>query len=278
MDVLTAVAPVFGTNCYIVIADDGVACVVIDVGAGIARRVRTIIDSLGLRPAAVLATHGHVDHTWDAAEVSEAYGVPVCLHAADAYRLADPFGTLGLGRAGDGSHDPGGPLAQALAAAGIVPADYRVPSRVETFAAAPAATSALPGARGARGADARELELELGGLEFAGAALGVLPASGHSEGASLYLVDGVPGPDSSLPFAPGEQDLAGGGTRTAFTGDVLFAGTIGRTDLPGGDDVAMAATLRHLARALTPGTLLLPGHGPATRMDRELRRNPFLAG
>ncbi|QTE28032.1 MBL fold metallo-hydrolase [Pengzhenrongella sicca] len=265
MDVLTAVAPVFGTNCYLVIADDGVSCVIADVGAGIATRVRTIVDSLGLRPAAVLATHGHVDHTWGAAEVSAAYGVPVLLHAADAYRLADPFGSLGLGVAGDGtSHDPGGPLAQAIAAAGISPASYRAPAVVETFGAAP---------------DAEGPEvLELGGLLFAGSPLTALHAPGHTQGATLYVVDGVAGPTTSLPFAPGEEDLAHGATRTALTGDVLFAGTIGRTDLPGGDGRAMAGTLGHLAGALTPGTILLPGHGPATRMDLELRRNPYLAG
>ena len=259
MHVLTAVAPVFGTNCYVLIADDAVSCVVVDVGAGIAQRVRTIVTSLGLRPVAVLATHGHVDHTWGAAEVSEAFDVPVVLHPADAYRLADPFGSLGLGRAGDGSHDPGGPLAQAIAAAGIDPSSYRAPARIEPF-------------------DAQDAALELGGLTFAGGALTVLPSPGHTQGASLYLVDGVPGPDSSLPFAPGEERLATGATRTALTGDVLFAGSIGRTDLPGGDGRAMAGTLHHLRAVLAPGTLLLPGHGPATRMDVELRRNPYLAG
>lgn len=267
MEVLTAVAPVFGTNCYILIADDGVACVVVDVGAGIAERVRTIIDSLGLRPAAVLATHGHVDHTWGAAEVSEAYGVPVRLHAADVYRLADPFGTLGLGRAGGGPGGaPGGLLAQALSAAAVMPTDYRCPALVEAFGAgvdAPGSPASV---------------LDCGGLLFAGAPLAAIHAPGHTEGASLYVIDGVPGPGSPLPFAPDEEYLADGATRTALTGDVLFAGTIGRTDLPGGDNAAMARTLRHLAVTLTPKTLMLPGHGPATRMDLELRRNPFLAG
>jgi len=269
MDVLTAVAPVFGTNCYILVADDALSCVIVDVGAGIERRVRTIVTSLGLRPVAVLATHGHVDHTWGAAEVSEAFGVPVVLHPDDAYRLADPFGSLGLGRAGDGSHDPGGPLAQAIAAAGIDPSGYRAPGRIEPFevpvpTAAAAATAGFP--------------LDLGPILFAGGALTVLPAPGHTQGASLYLVDGVPGPDSSLPFAPGEERLATGATATALTGDVLFAGSIGRTDLPGGDGGAMAGTLHRLTAVLAPGTLLLPGHGPATRMDVELRRNPYLAG
>jgi len=260
MYVLTAVAPLFAANCYVVVADDGVSCVVVDVGGGIARRVRDVVAEHGLRPVAVLATHGHVDHTWGAAEVSKAFGIALRVHAADAYRLADPFGTLGLG---DGSF---GPLAQALGAVGIPPSGYEVPARIETFGG---------------GADPGQVpevaRLDLGGLLFAGAPLGVLHAPGHTQGASVYLIDGAPGLGSVLQFAPGEEHLAGGATRTALTGDVLFAGSIGRTDLPGGDDAAMARTLRRLTAALDPGTLVLAGHGPATRMDFERRRNPYLA-
>lgn len=262
MYVLTAVAPLFAANCYVVVADDGVSCVVVDVGAGIAGRVRDVVAERGLCPVAVLATHGHVDHTWGAAEVSRSFGVALHVHAADAYRLADPFGTLGLG---DGS---GGPLAQALGAVGLPPSGYEVPARIETFGSdAGADPGRVPEAQ----------SLDLGGLLFAGAALAVLHAPGHTQGASVFLIDGAPGRGSVLAFAPGEESLAGGATRTALTGDVLFAGSIGRTDLPGGDDAAMARTLRHLTAALDPGTLVLAGHGPATRMDVELRRNPYLA-
>ncbi len=43
----------------------------------------------------MLATHGHVDHTWDAGALCRAWDVPLHVHEADAYRLADPYGTLG---------------------------------------------------------------------------------------------------------------------------------------------------------------------------------------
>ena len=59
---------------------------------------------------------------------------------------------------------------------------------------------------------------------------------------------------------------------------MLFAGTIGRTDLPGGDGPTMLATLRDRVATLAPTTLVLPGHGPASRMDLELRGNRYLAG
>ena len=129
MQVVTVVSAVFGARCSVLVHDDG-TCVVIDAGAGVTDEVLRLVAARGLRPAAVLATHGHVDHTWDAGRLSEALGVPMVLHAADAYRLQDPFGTLGLG---EPTHDPSGPLAQALAAVGVDPAGYVAPVRVETF-------------------------------------------------------------------------------------------------------------------------------------------------
>lgn len=55
-----------------------------------------------------------------------------------------------------------------------------------------------------------------------------------------------------------------------LSGDVLFAGSYGRTDLPGGDDGQMVASLTRLARTLPPTTRVLPGHGPETTVGREL--------
>jgi glyoxylase-like metal-dependent hydrolase (beta-lactamase superfamily II) len=61
----------------------------------------------------------------------------------------------------------------------------------------------------------------------------------------------------------------------ALTGDVLFAGSVGRTDFPGSDPSLMAASLARLA-ALDPATRGLPGHGPATTIAAEIASNPFL--
>lgn len=60
-----------------------------------------------------------------------------------------------------------------------------------------------------------------------------------------------------------------------FTGDTLFAGSIGRTDLPGGDFKTIQSSLDRL-RTLPPGTVILPGHGESTTLKRELDFNPFL--
>ena len=61
-----------------------------------------------------------------------------------------------------------------------------------------------------------------------------------------------------------------------FSGDLLFAGSIGRTDLPGGD---MAQMMRSLARVVLPlddATVVLPGHGESTTIEQERAHNPFL--
>ncbi len=236
MQVITVVAPVFGARCSVLVDDDR-SCVVIDAGAGVAEDVLELVERHRLRPAAILATHGHVDHTWDAARLSSQLDIPMVLHAADAYRLADPFGTLGV--LGHAVHDPSGPLAQALAAAGVDPATYAVPAQVETFGAA---------------ADPRspDVTLSLGGLRIV-----ARHAPGHTEGSTLYLVDS-------------DDD------RLAFTGDVLFAGTIGRTDLPGGDHALMEQTLREVVATLPPETIVIPGHGPTSSMASELAHNPYL--
>jgi len=225
---------VFGANCYVLASPEG-SCVVVDAGAGTAQAVIASVREHGLEPVAVLATHGHVDHTWDAAALCDEFDVPLLLHEADAYRIADPFGSLGLGAA-DGSAS--GPLAQALRGMGIDPRDYCAPARVETFATRPG--------------EARDLGL-------VGLGVRALHAPGHTEGSTFYLVELTDGP-------------------ATLTGDVLFAGTIGRTDLPGGDAAVMTRTLRDVVPLIAADARVFPGHGPATSIAAERRSNPFLAG
>lgn len=75
--------------------------------------------------------------------------------------------------------------------------------------------------------------------------------------------------------SPGHVVLHGGGV--AFVGDCLFAGSVGRTDLPASDGHALEKTLERIA-ALPPGTVVYPGHGPSTTIGEELASNPFLTG
>ncbi len=61
-----------------------------------------------------------------------------------------------------------------------------------------------------------------------------------------------------------------------FSGDVLFEGSIGRTDLPGGDPAAMMRSLRDVVLPMPDETVVLPGHGGQTTIGRERATNPFL--
>jgi glyoxylase-like metal-dependent hydrolase (beta-lactamase superfamily II) len=100
--------------------------------------------------------------------------------------------------------------------------------------------------------------LTLGGCEFR-----VGHAPGHTPGSVTFRAE----------EPPEGYDYG----RTLFSGDLLFAGSIGRTDLPGGDHQTMLRSLSQ-ALALADDTLVLPGHGPQTTIGAERRGNPFLAG
>ena len=85
-------------------------------------------------------------------------------------------------------------------------------------------------------------------------------------------------PHSAPGHTPGSTVLEiTDGLETVFlTGDVIFQGTIGRTDLPGGDMAQMRSTLRRLVALLPTDAVLLPGHGATTTMAAELQHNPYL--
>lgn len=223
MLIRTVVSPLLGTNAYVVAL--GTRAVVVDPGAAVADEVATVLEQDGLDPVAVLLTHGHLDHTWDAGDLSARLDVPVHVHALDRAQLDEPFGALG-------------PLgAQLEAMAGASGLGWSPPSHVVTVE--PPAHQVVP-------------------FEpVPGVRLELLACPGHTPGSTVLLV-------------PGSGDGA-----TALTGDVLFAGTVGRTDLPGGDPAAMRRSLATLA-ALDPATVMLPGHGERSTLAAELATNPFL--
>jgi glyoxylase-like metal-dependent hydrolase (beta-lactamase superfamily II) len=95
-------------------------------------------------------------------------------------------------------------------------------------------------------------------LEIAGITLGVRHAPGHTEGSVVFDVPLADGPDVLL------------------SGDVLFQGSIGRTDLPGGDPHAMDTSLRDVIWPMNDETVVLPGHGEQTTIAAERAANPFL--
>lgn len=95
-------------------------------------------------------------------------------------------------------------------------------------------------------------------IHVAGITVEVLSTPGHSPGHLTFLVDG----ELSSPVA--------------FVGDVIFKGSVGRSDLPFSDGDTLQKTLQELRSRLHVDTMLCSGHGPATTMKHELDTNPFL--
>lgn len=101
-------------------------------------------------------------------------------------------------------------------------------------------------------------------LDLAGLTVRVDHAPGHTRG--------------SVVFTPTSAADAGEGVEVILAGDTLFAGSIGRTDLPGGDHEQMLVSLRDKLLTRPDETLILPGHGATTTIGRERASNPFLRG
>lgn len=229
MFTLAIPATAFGTNCYVVAPEAGEECVVIDPGFGVVDRLREALRENGLRPAAVLLTHGHLAHTVSVTPVCGGT-VGAYVHTDDRYRLTDPR---------KGLSEPMWAMLQREYGGSFTWAEPEVVHEVTDRAT----------------------------LELAGMTWQVRHAPGHTEGSVLYDVQKVP-----------EQVRRAGSDLQAssFTGDVLFAGSIGRTDLPGGDPVAMQRSLREVVLPTPDATMVLPGHGRPSTMAHERASNPYL--
>lgn len=214
-------AGMFATNCYIAADAVGGDAVVIDPGQDAAPQVDALLAEHKLTPVAVLLTHGHLDHTWNATQLCDKYSIPAYIHPDDRPMLADPG--IGLGHAL-------GPL--------IGDMEFREPEKVIEFA------------------DGEEVEL-------AGLRLSVDHAPGHTQGSVLLGLD-----------VPADDDRPQ--VRVCFSGDVLFAGSIGRTDLPGGSHAQLLESIAAKLLPLDDDVVVLPGHGPQTSIGAERINNPFL--
>jgi glyoxylase-like metal-dependent hydrolase (beta-lactamase superfamily II) len=223
--VLTVPAAAFGTNCYVLAPAAGEECLVVDPGVGVVDSLDSALRDHRVRPAAVLLTHGHLDHVYSVTPVCGSRGVPAYVHGEDRYRLADPLSLLD-------------PMVVAMLEQQFgTKASWTEPDDIKPLF------------------DGAELPL-------AGLTVRVDHAPGHTEGSVLFR---LPGDGSSS-------------AETCLSGDVLFAGSIGRTDLPGGDYGAMLRSLATKILPLPDDTVVLPGHGPATTIGAERSTNPFLHG
>ena len=209
----------FAANCYLVAPGPGSECLIIDPGEDAEQGIDEIVERYGLRPAAVLLTHGHIDHIWSVVPVCGASGIPAYIHPADRALLTDPARGFSL--------QAGQQLLRGL-----------------TFTEPDEVVELTDGAT----------------LELAGVQLVVDHAPGHTPGSVTFRL-------------PAAADPA-----TLFSGDLLFAGSIGRTDLPGGDYATILDSLARVCLPMPDETVVLAGHGPQTTIGAERASNPFLAG
>jgi hydroxyacylglutathione hydrolase len=100
-------------------------------------------------------------------------------------------------------------------------------------------------------------------LELAGLSMAVRHAPGHTRGSVVFELD------AAAPTGGRLSDVL-------FSGDVLFAGSIGRVDLPGGSMAEMDSSLRTVILPMADEVIVCPGHGPQTTIGRERLTNPFL--
>ena len=207
----------WATNCYVVATAPGEPCLIIDPGQASIDGVHEIIREHRLAPAAVLLTHGHIDHVWSVTPISTEFDIPALIHVADRYRLEDPAGTSIVA------------AREQLMAMTKNSLELTEPSDVRLLE--------------------DEQVIEMVGLEFT-----VRHAPGHTEGSVVF---------------EGEQIM--------LSGDVLFAGSIGRTDLPGGSHQQMLDSLRRVILPARDELVVLPGHGPQTTIGAERASNPYLA-
>ncbi len=207
----------FQTNCYVVAAGPGEACIVVDPGQDAVEPLDALLAEHRLTPVAVLLTHGHFDHTFSVAPVCDGHDVPAWIHPDDRALLADPM----KGLSAESAAFFGGRI------------ELREPREVRTLD-------------------------DGGSLDLAGITLAVSHTPGHTEG--------------SVIFSTATEE----GAEVIIAGDTLFAGSIGRTDLPGGDHAKMLVSLREKILTRDDAAVVLPGHGPTTTIGRERASNPFL--
>jgi len=219
----------FAANCYVVAAGPGEQCLIVDPGQDAEPGIEEIIQRHRLQPAAVLLTHGHIDHIWSVAPVCGARNIPACIHPADRALLSDP-------------------------ASGLWPQ------------AAQAASALLGGLTFTEPDDVIELA-DGGTLQLAGVEVVVDHAPGHTPGSVTFRLPGAGGSGSGA-----------GDPAVLLSGDLLFAGSIGRTDLPGGDYATILDSLARVCLPLPDETVVLAGHGPQTTIGAERASNRFLAG
>ena len=198
---------ILSTNCYVAWNEQTKEAVIVD-PAAYSKKLAEFLREEGLKPQAVLLTHGHFDHIMGLDALLEEYPVPVYVHGAEKGLIADPKTNLSLTYTN-----------------GYVFED---------------ATYVTDGQK----------------IAAAGGTFEVLFTPGHTSGGCCY-------------YAETENML--------FSGDTLFRCSVGRSDLPTGDETTLIRSIKEKLLVLPENTVVYPGHMAATTIQTEKTANPFLA-
>ena len=206
-------APMFATNCWVLASGRDSECIVIDPGMpDVSAQLEEMLQRHNLKPVAIIATHGHLDHTFSIQPIADGYSIPAYIHSEDRAYLSAPEKLL-----------------SAEFSSTVADMNFIEPAQV--------------------------LELKNGEIiNLVGLSFKAIHAPGHTAGSLIFTVD-----DELL-----------------VSGDVLFAGSIGRTDLPSGSTEDMEQTLRKKVLTLPDHLRVLPGHGDETTIAKEKKSNPYL--
>ena len=209
-EVAVITSRMFAINTYVVWLPGRSDCLIVDPGFDVQRIIQFLLDRR-LTPAAILNTHGHIDHIHGNSTVKGQWpNCPIVIGAAEVEKLTDALQNL-----------------SALYGTPVVspPADRLV----------------------------RHGEI----IDYAGINLLTLDTPGHSSGHVVFVWRGA------HPWI-------------VLGGDVLFEGSIGRTDFPDGDFEQLAEAIRTQLFTLPDDTIVLPGHGGRTTIGVERRTNPYV--
>lgn len=210
LQIHTIVSEPFAENSYILWQDGRTDAVVIDPGFE-PDLILAFLAERELKLAAIINTHGHVDHIAGNADMKQAFpDAPILVGENDAILLTD--------------------------------------SIVNMSAAFGLPVTSPPADRLLKEGDR---------LDFAGIAMEVFDVPGHSPGHVVYLIR------ETKPY-------------TVLGGDVLFRGSVGRVDFPGGSMEQLKDNIERVLWPLPPDTIVYPGHGPVTTVGHEKRTNPYL--
>lgn len=210
INIIQTVTGSYQVNTYLVSCSETGKGFIIDPG-GDAEKIQQLILEKGIRVKYILNTHGHADHVLANRELKEAFGIPVCMHSADADFFTQP--------------------------------DIREISARELGLTAPGAA---------------DIKLNDGDLLKVGSLdIQVIHTPGHSPGSVCFYVAG-----------------------NLFTGDTLFVGDVGRSDLVGGSFDTLLSSIKEKIIVLPGSTTVWPGHNygetPTSNLSWEMKENPYI--